>query len=217
MARWFQLALKRAVDIAFSAIGLGLLALPFTLIALAIKLDSKGSVFFMQERIGRDGKPFRACKFRTMVVHQALGYQMTQDDPRITGVGRFLRAWGLDELPQLINVFLGEMSLVGPRALPYHAEQYDDFQRRRLEMKPGLTGLVVIRGRNLLSWDERMSLDIWYVEHFSIGLDLWILFKTPWVVLVTRQGVYGPEGINEEFVGSRARSTPGKEGSGDEP
>jgi len=217
MVRQLQLAIKRAMDLIFSAISLTILALLFALIALVIKLDSQGPIFFKQERIGRNGKRFRAWKFRTMVVHQAPGYQVAQDDPRITRVGRRLRNWGLDELPQLLNVFLGQMSLVGPRALPYRPEQYDEFQRRRLEMKPGLTGWVVVNGRNRLSWGERIGLDVWYVEHFSIGLDLWILLKTPWVVLVTREGVYGPEGINEEFASSQASSPAGRKRSGHEP
>jgi lipopolysaccharide/colanic/teichoic acid biosynthesis glycosyltransferase len=212
MARRFQLALKRAMDIVLSVIGLALLALPFTIIA--IKRDSRGPVFFRQERMGRGGKPFRVWKLRTMVTHQAPGYQVAQDDPRITRVGRFLRDWGLDELPQLINVFLGHMSLVGPRALPYCAEQYSDYQRRRLKMKPGLTGWVVVNGRNRLSWEERMRLDVWYVDHFSLWLDLVILCKTFWVVLITREGVYGPGGVNEDFIGNPAS---GKECSGDEP
>lgn len=204
MARQFQLALKRAMDIVLSAIGLTLLALPFMIIAIAIKRDSQGPAFFGQERVGRGGKPFRAWKFRTMVVHQAPGYQVAQGDPRITRVGRLLRDWGFDELPQLINVLLGPMSLVGPRALPYRAEQYDGHQRRRLKMKPGLTGWVVVNGRNRLGWEERMRLDVWYIENFSLWLDLVILLRTLWVVLVTREGVYGPGGVNEEFAGSPA-------------
>lgn len=214
MARRLQLALKRAMDIGLSAIGLALLTLPFAIIAIVIKRDSRGPVFFTQGRIGQSGRPFRAWKFRTMVIHQALGYQVAQDDPRITRFGRFLRNWGLDELPQLINVFLGSMSLVGPRALPYHADQYDDHQRRRLDMRPGLTGWVVVKGRNRLGWEERMRLDIWYIENFSLWLDLAILFRTLWVVLITREGVYGPDGMNEEFVSS---SPSERECSGNEP
>ncbi|MCR4404981.1 MAG: sugar transferase [Candidatus Acetothermia bacterium] len=201
-----RLFLKRALDFAASLIGLILLAVPFALIALAIKLDSKGPVFFRQERVGRQGRIFRPWKFRTMVegaVEQGLGYNVAEDDPRITRVGRFLREWGLDELPQLINVLRGEMSLVGPRpTLKYQVERYNEFQRRRLSVKPGITGWALIHGRNLLSWEERIKYDVWYAEHWSLPLDLWILLKTVWVVLIKREGVYGPGGINEDFTGT---------------
>lgn len=113
-----------------------------------------------------------------------------------------MRNWGLDELQQLINVLKGEMSLVGPRpTLKYQVEQYDDFQRKRLLVKPGITGLAVIHGRNLLSWEERIKYDVWYVKNWSLWLDLKIMLKTLWVVLVARQGIYGPGGINDDFTG----------------
>jgi len=199
-----QLVFKRALDVILSAAGLILLAVPFTLIALAIKADSRGPVFFHQERVGKDGKIFRTWKFRTMVegaVHQGLGYTVAKDDPRITRVGRVLRNWGLDELPQLINVLKGEMSLVGPRpTLPYQVEHYDNFQRRRLAVKPGITSLAVVSGRNLLPWEERIKLDVWYVDHWSLWLDFKILLKTIWTVLIKREGVYGEGGVNDPFV-----------------
>jgi|GEM_PF-665444 len=198
-----QLFMKRFLDIVVSVVGLALLALPFALIALAIKLDSKGSVFFKHERVGKDGKRFICWKFRTMIegaINQGLGVTVAQDDPRITRVGRFLRNWGLDELPQLINVLKGEMSLVGPRpTFPYQVEQYNAFQRRRLEVKPGITGWALVNGRNRLPWEERIKLDVWYVDHWSLWLDLKILLKTLWVVLVTREGLYGEGGINDDF------------------
>jgi len=199
-----QLILKRLVDILISLIGLILLALPFALIALAIKLDSRGSVFFRQERVGLNGRVFKPWKFRTMVVgavNQGLGYNVSKDDPRITRVGRFLREWGLDELPQLINVLKGEMSIVGPRpTLHYQVEQYNDSQRRRLLVKPGITGWALIHGRNLLAWEKRIKYDIWYVNHWSLWLDLWIMLKTLWVVLIKREGIYGESGVNDPFV-----------------
>lgn len=199
-----QRGLKRVLDVFISLIGLLLLAIPFTLIALAIKLDSKGPVFFRQERVGKDCKIFKTWKFRTMIegaVHLGLGYNVARYDPRITRVGRFLREWGLDELPQLINVLKGEMSLVGPRpTLKYQVEHYNDFQRRRLLMKPGITSLAVISGRNRLPWKKRIELDVWYVDHWSLWLDIKILFRTLWVVLIKREGVYGEEGINDPFV-----------------
>lgn len=204
-----RLIIKRLIDMLASLIGLILLALPFALIALPIKLDSKGPVFFRQERVGLNGRVFKTWKFRTMVegaVKQGLGYNVAKDDPRITRVGRFLRAWGLDELPQLINVMRGEMSIVGPRpTLKYQVEQYNDFQRQRLLVKPGITGWALIHGRNLLTWEERIKYDVWYVHHWSLWLDLWIMLKTIWVVLIKREGVYGPAGINDDFTGPASR------------
>jgi len=190
-----QLILKRLVDILISLIGLILLALPFALIALAIKLDSKGPVFFRQERVGKNGRVFKPWKFRTMktgAVEKGLGRHVARDDPWLTRVGRFLREWGLDELPQLITVLKGDMSLVGPRpTLKSQVEQYNDSQRRRLSVKPGITGWALIHGRNRLPWKERIELDIWYIDNWSLWLDIKILAKTLWVVLIKREGVYG--------------------------
>lgn len=199
-----QPTLKRVLDVIISLIGLIFLMFPFAAVALAIKLDSKGPVFFRQERIGLNGRIFKTWKFRTMVVgtvNQGLGYNVVKDDPRTTWVGRFLREWGLDELPQLINVLKGEMSIVGPRpTLKYQVERYDDFQRRRLLVTPGITGWALIHGRNLLTWEERIKYDVWYGEHRSLWLDFWIMLKTLWVVLIKREGIYGEEGVNDPFV-----------------
>jgi len=198
-----QLILKRFIDILLSLIGLILLAMPFALVALAIKLDSKGPVFFRQERVGKNGRIFKPWKFRTMVigaVKQGLGYNVAKDDSRITHVGRFLREWGLDELPQLLNVLRSEMSIVGPRpTLEYQIEQYNDFQRQRLLVKPGITGWALIHGRNLLSWSERIRYDVWYIDHWSLWLDLKIVLRTLWLVLIIHEGVYGPGGISISF------------------
>src|SRR5690606_9205639 len=143
---------------------------------VAIRLTSKGPVFFRQERIGLGGRPFTVWKFRTMVV----GDNPAIPDPdRITAVGRLLRRWSLDELPQLINVARGEMSIVGPRpTLAYQVERYDEEQRRRLAVPPGLTGLAQVEGRNELPWPERIRLDVQYVERASPALDLRILART---------------------------------------
>jgi len=199
-----QLIFKRLLDLTISLVGLILLAIPFAVASVAIKLDSKGSIFFRQERVGRHGRRFRVWKFRTMVtdaIHKELGVTVSKDDPRITKVGRILRALGIDELPQLINVLTGEMTLVGPRpTLAYQVDQYSDFQRRRLEVKPGITSLAVVSGRNALPWAERIELDIWYIDHWSLKLDLRILVKTLWCVLVTREGLYGEDGRNDTFV-----------------
>lgn len=200
----FRLILKRGIDILLSTIFLLLLIAPFLIISFAIKLDSRGPIFFRQERIGKDGRPFTIWKFRTMVIgatKKGLGYTVAERDSRITRLGRILRNWGLDELPQLINVLKGEMSIVGPRpTLGYQVEQYDDFQRRRLLMKPGITSWAVIHGRNLIKWRERIEHDVWYTENWSLLRDIKIMLKTIWVVFVTREGIYGPDGTNDEFL-----------------
>jgi lipopolysaccharide/colanic/teichoic acid biosynthesis glycosyltransferase len=198
---------KRSFDLVVSAIGFALVAIPFAAIALAIKLDGGGPVFFRQERVGMGGRRFRVWKFRTMVVDavsKGLGVTVAARDERITRVGRVLRNLGLDELPQFLNVLTGEMSLVGPRpTLAYQVEQYDAAQRRRLEIRPGITSLAVVSGRNALAWKERIELDVWYIDHWSLGLDLKILFRTLWCVLVTREGLYGKDGVNDSFVEPR--------------
>ena len=197
-----DLIFKRIIDVVISGIGLILLFPIFVIIGALIKLDSKGPVFFIQERAGKDGKTFKAYKLRTMVdnaVEMGLGYEIAKDDNRITRVGKHLR-WGIDELPQLINVFKGEMSMVGPRpALPHQVERYSKQERRRLEVKPGLTGWALVNGRNILSWPERIKLDIWYIDHRSIWLDLTILIKTIWVVIFTREGIYGKVGVTRDY------------------
>jgi len=194
--------LKRIFDILASGIALVVLLPIFAVIGIFIKLDSKGRVFFVQERAGKDGKIFKAYKLRTMVnnaVEKGLGYEIAKDDNRITRVGKHLR-WGIDELPQLINVFKGEMSLVGPRpTLIEQVRRYSKEHTRRLEMKPGLTGWALVNGRNILSWPEKIKLDIWYIDHWSLWLDLKILIKTIWVLVFTREGVYGEDGVNTGY------------------
>lgn len=197
-------AAKRALDVVLSFVLLVLSAVPLGVAAAAIKLERTGRVFFRQQRIGRDGVPFRVWKLRTLVEgaqRQGLGVTVSQDDERITRVGRVLRAWGLDELPQLVNVLVGEMSLVGPRpTLAYQVAHYTPSQRRRLDVRPGITSLAVVSGRNALPWAKRIELDLWYVDHASLGLDLRILLRTLWCVLVTREGLYGEGGVNDPFV-----------------
>jgi len=201
MSKAFQRFLKRATDILVSVIGLALLAPVFLIIAIAIKLDSPGPVFFRQERVGKDGRIFRIFKFRTMVQNATahpLGYHTHDGDPRVTRVGRFLRQYSLDELPQFFNILVGDMSLVGPRpTLAYQVEKYNDFQRRRLLVRPGVTGLAQINGRNQLTWPQRIERDVWYVDHWSYGLDLKILWQTVGVVL-RREGVYN-DGVPDEI------------------
>lgn len=197
-----DLILKRIIDVVVSGIALIVLFPIFAVIGIFIKLDSKGPVFFAQERVGKDGKIFKAYKLRTMVDNAekiGLGYEIVKDDSRITRVGKHLR-WGIDELPQLINVFKGEMSMVGPRpALPHQIKKYCKEERRRLEVKPGITGWALVNGRNILSWPERIKLDIWYIDHWSIWLDLKILLKTIWVVIFKREGIYGKDGITRDY------------------
>jgi lipopolysaccharide/colanic/teichoic acid biosynthesis glycosyltransferase len=162
--------------------------------AVAIKLEDGGPVFYRQRRVGHDGEEFDLLKLRTMVVGAeklGAGWAVNRGDPRITRVGRVLRRLSLDELPQFWNVLRGDMSLIGPRpTLAYQVEQYTPRQRRRLEVKPGLTGWAQIHGRAKLPWDERIELDLWYVENRSAWLDLKILLRTP---LALFRGTYKGE------------------------
>jgi lipopolysaccharide/colanic/teichoic acid biosynthesis glycosyltransferase len=174
---------KRVLDLAGAGLAL-LLAGPLLLLAaLAIKLDDRGPVLYRQRRVGRHGQEFDLLKLRTMVVGaeaQGAGWAVNEGDPRITRAGRVLRRLSLDELPQLWNVVRGEMSLVGPRpTLAYQVERYTPRQRRRLEVKPGITGWAQVQGRARVPWDDRIEFDVWYVEHRSLWLDLRILARTP--------------------------------------
>jgi lipopolysaccharide/colanic/teichoic acid biosynthesis glycosyltransferase len=202
MSGW-QLTLKRASDILLGGIGLIVLAVPLALIGLAVKLDSQGPVFFRYPRVGRHGAEFVPLKFRTMVeraMDRGLGTTLTEKDERLTRVGAFLRRWALDELPQLWNVLRGEMSLIGPRpTFAYQVESYDDFQRRRLEVRPGITGWAQINGRNAINWPERIELDVWYVDNATLWLDFKILLRTLWLAFIARRGIYGSEGVNPDF------------------
>jgi len=174
---------NRALDVAGASIGL-VVASPFlAAAALAIKLDGGGPVLYRQQRVGKDGREFELVKLRTMVVgaeRQGAGWAVDHGDPRITRVGSWLRRLSLDEVPQLWNVVRGEMSLIGPRpTLAYQVEQYTPHQRRRLDVRPGITGWAQVQGRASLPWEERIELDVWYVDHRSPLLDLKILARTP--------------------------------------
>ena len=175
--------LPRAADVAIAVLGLVLLSPLLLAAAIAIKLESRGPVFYRQRRVGKDGLIFELFKLRTMrrgADPVGVGTAVTADDPRVTRVGRFLRRYSLDELPNLINVLRGEMRIVGPRAtLPAQVELYTPRQLRRLDLRPGVTGWAQIHGRAGIPWEERIELDVWYVEHRSLGLDLKILAKTP--------------------------------------
>ena len=178
--------MNRALDLAGASLGL-VLASPFlAAAAIAIKLDGGGPVLYRQQRVGKDGREFELVKLRTMVVgaeRQGAGWAVDHGDPRITRVGSVLRRVSLDELPQLWNVVRGEMSLIGPRpTLAYQVEQYTPRQRRRLDVRPGITGWAQVQGRASLPWEERIELDVWYVEHRSPSLDLKILARTPFAL-----------------------------------
>ena len=185
--------MPRWVDLLVASLGLVLTA-PFLLLAaLAVKLDSRGPVLYRQERVGRDGELFEMWKLRTMTHGAPLGGiwdPLTEDDPRITRVGAWLRKTSLDELPNLFNVLRGEMAIVGPRpTISEQVEEYTPEQRRRLEVKPGLTGWAQVNGRASLPWEERIELDVWYVDHRTARLDLRILARTVGL-LVTGRGLY---------------------------
>ena len=198
LPRKLQLTLKRVFDLVLSLLGLVVLAPLFALIALCISLDSPGDVFFKLRVAGRDGKPFDQWKFRTMIQNArdtAHRFETSATDPRITRVGRFLRRWSLDELPQLWNVVRGDMSLVGPRpAFLEVAQRYSPEQARRLQMRPGLTGLAQLQGRNLLPWEQRIVLDIAYIDRYSLWLDTKTLWRTI-PLLLRGTGVYGEGGV----------------------
>jgi lipopolysaccharide/colanic/teichoic acid biosynthesis glycosyltransferase len=193
VSRKIQLFIKSFIDIIASAVGLVLLFPLFVLIAVVIKLTSKGPVFFLQDRLGKDATIFKLFKFRTMIpgaINMGKGLSVSKKDTRITKVGYFLRKTSLDELPQLFNVLKGDISLVGPRpTVPEHLAYYGDFERRRLEVRPGITGLATVNGRASIPWSLRIKYDVEYVDNFSLWLDLKILFKTVWIVL-RGQGTY---------------------------
>ena len=178
--------MNRAADVAIAG-GALLVASPFlALAALAIKLEDGGPVLYRQTRVGRDGADFELLKLRTMVVGaetMGAGLSVNHGDSRITRAGRLLRRLSLDELPQLWNVVRGEMSVIGPRpTLRYQVEQYDERQRHRLDVKPGITGWAQVNGRATLPWADRIELDVWYVEHRSALVDLKILARTPFAL-----------------------------------
>ena len=186
--------MRRVVDLVVAGIALVLAAPLLVIAAIAIKLDSRGPVLYKARRVGRDGAEFELYKLRTMHTGNdpvGVGTPVLAGDPRVTRVGAVLRRFSLDELPNLINVIRGEMSVVGPRpTLAAQVAGYTPHQRRRLEVKPGLTGWAQVNGRAGIPWDERIELDVWYVEHRSPALDLRILARTA-RLLVTGRGLYG--------------------------
>ncbi len=175
--------MNRVADVALAGLGLVVTSPFLAVAALAVKLEDGGPILFRQTRVGKDGVDFELLKLRSMVVDaesKGAGYAVDHGDSRITRVGRVLRRTSIDELPQLWNVFRGEMSVIGPRpTLRYQVERYTERQRKRLAVRPGLTGWAQIHGRAELPWEDRIELDVWYVENRSPSVDLKILLRTP--------------------------------------
>lgn len=188
---------KRILDIILSFIALIIFLPVFCVIAIAIKLGSKGTIFFLQDRLGKNGRVFKIIKFRTMVVnaeHIGDGLKIkSEDDKRITKIGKILRKTSLDEVPQLINVIKGDMSIVGPRPpvtyYPYKYEDYSEEQKKRFEVRPGITGLSQVKFRNSASWNERIEVDIEYVKKVTFIRDLKIILKTA-VKVFKKENIY---------------------------
>ena len=187
---------RRAIDVAVSGVAL-LVSAPVTALAvLAVRLETSGHPIYRQRRVGKDGHEFDVYKIRTMVAgaeHMGAGLAVNEGDARITRVGALLRRTSLDELPNLVNVLRGDMTIIGPRpTVPVQVSQYTDRQRGRLAVKPGLTGWAQINGRTSLPWSERIELDLWYIEHRSLRLDVEILMRTVKMVF-TGSGLYKGE------------------------
>ncbi len=180
-------ALNRLADVAIAGLGLAAAAPVLGLAALAVKLEDGGPILYRQRRVGKDGVDFEVLKLRSMEVgaeHRGAGAAVDRGDPRITRVGRVIRRTSIDELPQLWNVVRGDMSVIGPRpTLRYQVDQYTAEQRKRLAVRPGLTGWAQIHGRATLPWERRIELDVWYVDHRSPAVDLKILLRTPLALL----------------------------------
>ena len=198
-----DIVLKRVIDVVISGIGLILLFPIFTIIGIFIKLDSKGPVFFIQKRIGKDGKSFKIIKFRTMITgkeEETKKMEINKDNPYVTSFGKLLRRTGFDEMSQLINVLKGDMSLVGPRpTLLYQVKNYNEFEKKRLIIKPGITSWALINGRNSLTWSETIKLDIWYINNWSFWLDIKILIKTI-IVVAKAEGLYPVKGRDNKNI-----------------
>lgn len=203
------LVFKRIIGAILAALGLIILSPVLLIAAIAVRLDSKGPVFFKQMRLGVGGKPFEMYKFRSMCVgaeHTGSGVYSDNHDPRITRVGNILRKTSIDELPQMLNILKGDMAWIGPRpALTYHPwpyEEYTDHQKHMFDLRPGITGWAQVHGRKEVPWPERIELNIWYVKNISLRLDIQILFKTVLKVLTNagneNVGETAPTGGNKE-------------------
>ncbi|MDP1542352.1 MAG: sugar transferase [Polycyclovorans sp.] len=208
---------KRLLDICLGGIAIFVLSPLLIIFSILIRIDSKGPALFVQNRIGKDAQLFRIYKFRTMVdrapdqIDQHAEKVISEgDDPRITRAGRFLRATSLDELPQLINMLKGDMSIVGPRPIiPEQLEVVPQEHMDRFNVRPGLTGLAQVRGRRSLGWLEQLQADSEYVQNYGFWYDIGIIFRTVWVVL-TGSGVYGGEGLNWRAYRDQVRREQGQ-------
>ena len=185
---FYSNVIKRKADFILALIGLIIAAIPMGIIAIAIKLDSKGPIIFAQDRLGYKGKVYKMYKFRSMCVGaEKKGVYSDKTDTRVTKVGKILRATSLDELPQLVNVLKGDMALIGFRSpLTYHPwpwSEYTDEQKKMFNVRPGITGWAQVHGRKTVEWNHRIELNVWYAEHVSFWLDLKILFMTVKVLL----------------------------------
>ena len=194
---------KRLLDITISLIALIFLLPLMLLIYLLVIINLGSPAFFLQERVGKDNKIFKMIKFRTMKNSTDKNGNLLSDNERVTKFGSFLRSFSLDELPELINILKGDMSLVGPRALLVkYLGLYNDEQIRRHEVLPGLTGWAQINGRNSITWSEKFKLDVWYVDNWSLWLDIKIFFLTFWKVL-KREGINQSESVTMEYFNAR--------------
>ena len=194
---------KRLLDITISLIALIFLLPLMSLICLLVIINLGSPAFFLQERVGKDNKIFKMIKFRTMKNSTDKNGNLLSDNERVTKFGGFLRSFSLDELPELINILKGDMSLVGPRALlVQYLGLYNDEQIRRHEVLPGLTGWAQINGRNSITWSEKFKLDVWYVDNWSLWLDIKIFFLTFWKVL-KREGINQSESVTMEYFNGR--------------
>ena len=194
--------LKRAFDIIFSLAWLIGFSPLLIIVAILVRIKLGSPILFIQERPGMGAKPFLMVKFRTMTDAKDESGNLLPDEVRLTTFGRFLRSTTLDEFPEMWNVFVGDMSVVGPRPLMMrYLPRYNSFQARRMEMKPGVTGWAQINGRNALSWDEKFALDVWYIDNSSFWLDLKIVVKTFFVVLNRRNINSTKAATMEEFLG----------------
>ena len=204
---------KRLLDIVFSTVTLIVLAIPLLIIALLIKIDSRGPVFFKQLRLGKKGKKFKMLKFRSMIVNaENGGVYSDKKDKRVTRMGKFLRATSLDEIPQLFNVIKGDMSLIGPRPVltyhPWEYEEYSEEEKKRFNVRPGLTGLAQVNGRRAIDWETRLKYDVKYVNKMSFLMDTGIFFKTIWVMLFGRKKNYNTSNDTKKRKGKPEKRMP---------
>ena len=196
---WGNMLIKRILDFIISLVALIILSPLMLIIYILVKINLGSPAFFVQERVGKDNKVFKMIKFRTMRDARDKNGNLLSDNERVTKLGSFLRSFSLDELPELINIIRGDMSLIGPRALlVQYLGLYNDEQIRRHEVLPGLTGWAQINGRNSITWSEKFKLDVWYVDNWSLWLDIKIFFLTFWKV-IKREGINQSESVTMEY------------------